>query len=209
MAARAAPDPHAAPDREVDLACDLSIAFLVLLERLGPEERAAFLLHEVFDRGYDEIAEALGKSEAACRQVVHRARQRVRRDGPRFHATDEIERAFSDSSPKPWRHETSRRCSRCSRPTPRGPDGGGRVPAPPCPIVGAERLVKLVIGLQERFYRNRTTLHLALINGEPGLCVRMVGQVIGVIAVECDSERIHAVYGVVNPDKLGDVRHFH
>jgi hypothetical protein len=66
-----------------------------------------------------------------------------------------------------------------------------------------------VIGLQERFYRNRTTLHLALINGEPGLCVRMDGQVIGVIVVECDSERIHAVYGVVNPDKLGDVRHFH
>ena len=66
------------PDRDVNLAEDLSIAFLMLLERLAPDERAAFLLHEVFDVGYPQIARVLGKSESACRQTVHRACERVR-----------------------------------------------------------------------------------------------------------------------------------
>jgi RNA polymerase sigma-70 factor (ECF subfamily) len=202
--------PSPPPDRHVDLASDLSIAFLVLLERLGPEERAAFLLHEVFDRGYDEIADALGKSETACRQIVHRARQRVRRDEQRFHATDEDKARLLRQFTRAVETRDEKALFSLFAPDATWTaDGGGRVPASPHPIVGAERLVKLVIGLQERFYRNRTTLHLALINGEPGLCVRMDGQVIGIIVVECDSERIHAVYGVVNPDKLGGVRQFH
>ena len=70
----------APPDSAVELADDLSIAFLLMLERLGPEERAALLLREVFEAGYDEIALVLGKSEAACRQLVHRAKERVQRD---------------------------------------------------------------------------------------------------------------------------------
>src|SRR5688500_17011172 len=76
------------PDRNLELAADLSIAFLTLLERLAPEERAAFLLHDVFDVGYGEIASVLEKSEAACRQVVHRARERVRNDRKRFDVTE-------------------------------------------------------------------------------------------------------------------------
>src|SRR5262249_19005686 len=75
------------PDQDVELASDLSIAFLVLPERLRPPERAAFLLHEVFDVGYAEIARILEKSEAACRQMIHRARERVRSDQKRFDAT--------------------------------------------------------------------------------------------------------------------------
>src|SRR5918998_599552 len=74
----------APPDYRAELASDLSIAFLVVLERLAPDERAAFLLHDVFDCGYAEVARILGKSEAACRQMVHWARVRVRRDRPRF-----------------------------------------------------------------------------------------------------------------------------
>src|SRR6185436_5609630 len=80
--------PPAPPDKNAELASDLSIAFLVLLERLAPEERAAFLLHDVFDCGYPEIAALLGKSEAASRQIVHRARGRVRGEQQRFRATD-------------------------------------------------------------------------------------------------------------------------
>jgi len=80
--------PPAPPDRDAELASDLSIAFLVLLERLAPEERAAFLLHDVFDCGYPEIASLLGKSEAASRQIVHRARGRVRGEQQRFQPTE-------------------------------------------------------------------------------------------------------------------------
>src|SRR5262245_34303734 len=76
------------PDRHLDLADDLSMAFLMLLERLAPEERAAFLLHDVFDVGYGEIASVIDRSEPACRQVVHRARERVRGDRARFDVTE-------------------------------------------------------------------------------------------------------------------------
>ncbi len=79
---------EAPPDRSLDLAADLSIAFLTLLERLAPEERAAFLLHDVFDVGYREIAAVIERSEAACRQVVHRARERVRDERKRFDVTE-------------------------------------------------------------------------------------------------------------------------
>src|SRR5215510_3359762 len=78
---------EAPPDRHLDLADDLSMAFLALLERLAPEERAAFLLHDVFDVGYGQIASVLERSESACRQVVHRARERVRGDRARFDVT--------------------------------------------------------------------------------------------------------------------------
>ena len=86
--AEASDRPGDAPDDRLDRAADLSVAFLAVLERLAPEERAAFLLHELFDSGYGEIAQILGKSEAACRQMVHRARARVREDRPRFQADD-------------------------------------------------------------------------------------------------------------------------
>src|SRR5204863_1135907 len=76
------------PDRHLHLAADLSIAFLTLLERLAPDERAAFLLHDVFDVSYGQIASVLERSEAACRQVVHRARDRVRGDRKRFDVTE-------------------------------------------------------------------------------------------------------------------------
>ena len=76
------------PDRDVELASDLSVAFVVLLERLAAEERAAFLLHDVFDCDYAEIARTLDKSEATCRQIVHRARERVKSERRRFRATE-------------------------------------------------------------------------------------------------------------------------
>jgi RNA polymerase sigma-70 factor (ECF subfamily) len=77
------------PDEQVEFASNLSMAFMILLERLAPAERAAFLLRDVFDCPYSEIARIIGKSEAACRQIVSRARERVRRDQPRFEASEE------------------------------------------------------------------------------------------------------------------------
>jgi RNA polymerase sigma factor (sigma-70 family) len=85
------------PDRASELASDLSVAFLLLLERLAPRERAAFLLHEVFDCGYGEIAPMLGVSEANCRQIVRRARQRVQRDRPRFEVSDSARRRLLET----------------------------------------------------------------------------------------------------------------
>ena len=115
----------APPDRNLDLAADLSIAFLTLLERLAPEERAAFLLHDVFDVGYREIAAVIERSEAACRQVVHRARERVRGDRKRFDVTEASE--GDSAAAVHGRHGGARRtgtaralCARCHL------DGGRR-----------------------------------------------------------------------------------
>jgi RNA polymerase sigma-70 factor, ECF subfamily len=84
------PLPFPPPDHAIELADDLSLAFLLLLERLAPEERAAFLLREVFASEYADIARILDKSEAACRQIVHRAKERVRRSRPRFTVAPEV-----------------------------------------------------------------------------------------------------------------------
>lgn len=191
------------PDRNVELASDLSLALLVLLERLAPEERAAFLLHDVFDSDYGDIARILDKTEAACRQMVHRARERVRRDRQRFQVSEgskaRLLRAFAAAVEA--RDEKALLALFAPDATWTA-DGGGRVPASPRPIVGVERIVRLVLGLQRRFYRNTSTFHLATINGETGLCLRTDGQVASVLSVDTDGDRLLAVYAVVNPDKL-------
>jgi RNA polymerase sigma-70 factor, ECF subfamily len=107
------------PERGVELASDLSVAFLVLLERLAPDERAAFLLHEVFEVGYGDIASILGRTEAACRQVVHRARERVRGDRKRFDADhsarSRLLRTFAAASaPRRLPRRTRKETERCS-----------------------------------------------------------------------------------------------
>lgn len=191
------------PDRHLDLASDLSIAFLVLLERLAPEERAAFLLHDVFDSGYSDIAGLLGKSEAATRQIVHRARERVRRDHKRFQVSETAKAgllkrfiAASEATDEAMLMELFAPEATWTA------DGGGRTAAAPRPIVGAARIAKLVVGLQRRFYDNRATMHLAEINGETGLIVRIDGRIAATISIATDGDRIQAVYAVVNPDKL-------
>ena len=191
------------PDRQVELASDLSIAFLVLLERLAPEERAAFLLHDVFDCEYRDIAQMLQRSEAACRQIVHRARQRVQRDKKRF-TVPEAARAslLSRFTAAVEARDDQALLALFAPEATWTADGGGRVPAAPRPIVGAERIVKLILGLQQRFYRDKATLHLANVNGETGVWVRVDARLVSVLSVETDGDRIFAVYATANPEKL-------
>jgi RNA polymerase sigma-70 factor, ECF subfamily len=191
------------PDTHLELASDLSIAFLVLLERLGPEERAAFLLHDVFDFDYPQIASVLDKSEATCRQIVHRARTRVRSARQRFEVTEAAKanllRKFTDAV---GARDEQALLSLFAPDATWTADGGGRTAASPRPIVGADRIAKLVIGLRQRLQSETASMELVEVNGETGLLVRADGQVIAIMAFETDGERIHAVYAVVNPDKL-------
>ena len=194
------------PDREVELSSDLSIAFLVLLERLAPEERAAFLLHEVFDADYRQIAMVLEKSETACRQIVHRARERVRRDQKRFVTTeaDRIRLLRKFTAAVEARDEAAL-LQLFGPDATWTADGGGRVHASPRAVVGAARIAKLVVGLMNRVYGTGATLHLVEVNGETGLCMRLDGSVRFVLTVETDETRIQAVWVVVNPDKLSAI----
>jgi RNA polymerase sigma-70 factor, ECF subfamily len=190
------------PDRNVELASDLSIAFMVLLERLAPEERAAFLLHDVFDVSYEDIARILDKSETACRQIVSRARQRVRRDERRFDVPDEAKAGLLQKFVHAVEAHDDQALLALFTPEAEWiADGGGRVPAAGRPIAGAEQIVKLLFGLMKNAWA-RVTFEQAIVNGEPALLVRVGGKLASVMAVDTDGERFHNVYAVVNPDKL-------
>ncbi len=193
----------AGPDRDLDLAEDLSIAFMTLLERLAPEERAAFLLHDVFDVGYGEIASTLDRSESACRQVVHRARERVRGERKRFEATEQARSELLGKFLAAMEARDERALASLFAPDATWTaDGGGRVAASPAPIVGAQRIAKLVVGLREKFWAKDRRFEIATVNGEAGLCVRDGDRLTAVMTIATDGDRILNVYAVVNPNKL-------
>ncbi|HEY2782017.1 MAG TPA: RNA polymerase sigma-70 factor [Steroidobacteraceae bacterium] len=192
-------------DSASELASDLSIAFLVVLERLAPLERAAFLLHEVFDCDYPEIARILAKSEAACRQIVHRASVRVRSDRPRFqvsHAarTRLLEKFMSALGAED--HESL--LALFADDATWTSDGGGKVKAARKVVRGADHVIRFATGVW-RHYLSRLTYRIVNINGEPGLLMYVDDKAFSTISIETDGERILAVYTVLNPDKLGKV----
>jgi RNA polymerase sigma-70 factor, ECF subfamily len=193
------------PDRHLELASDLSVAMLTLLETLAPEERAAFLLHDVFDVDYAQIASILGKSEAACRQVIHRARERVRGSRKRFDSTESAKLTLLQTFKAAM--ETSDEKTLLALFAPDATwtaDGGGRTAAAPRPLVGVAQLVRLVVGLRRNWPTDRV-LELATVNGEPGICVRDGGRLMAVMAFDTDATQIVSVYAVLNPDKLAAV----
>ena len=191
------------PDHHLDLASDLSTAFLVLLERLAPEERAAFLLHEVFEFDYRELATVFEKSEDACRQIVHRARTRVRDARKRFDvdeaAKSRLLRAFTEAVDTA---DEQRLLGLFAPDATWTADGGGRAAAGLTPVVGADQIAALVLRLRDRLHGAVARMEIIQVNGETGLCVRTNGRVTAVLSILTDGERIHAVYAVVNPDKL-------
>lgn len=196
-----------APDYAAELASDLSIAFLVLLERLGPEERAAFLLHEVFERSYDEIASTLGKTEAACRQMIHRARERVRNNQTRYAATEADKTQLLQQFVSAVEARDDKALLGLFAPDATWTaDGGGKTAAGPRPIVGADRIVNLMLGLQRIFAQRNGSFELATVNGEPGLILRLDGDLTGVLAFDGDGRTILNAYIVLNPDKLAAIQ---
>ncbi|HET8729039.1 MAG TPA: RNA polymerase sigma factor SigJ [Alphaproteobacteria bacterium] len=191
------------PDRRVDLASDLSMAFLIVLERLAPEERAAFLLHDVFDCGYDDIARALGKSEAACRQIVHRARIRVRRDRPRFEVTkaahDRLLRQYLDAV---GTMDQARLLALFAEDATFVSDGGGKAWAARRIIRGADRIARLLLGVARKV-PGRLVDRVLPVNGQPGIVTFVDGRPFAATSIETDGQRILSMFRVLNPDKLG------
>lgn len=193
---------HATPERHLELASDLSLALLTVLETLAPDERAAFLLHDVFDMKYDRIAGILGKNEAACRQTIHRARERVRGHRRRFESTASDKAALLERFKAGIDAADEAALAAIFAPDVTWTaDGGGRTPASPSPLVGIDRIMRLLMGLRRKLWSDQT-LEVASVNGEPGLLVRRGGQVTAVIGIAAADGRIAAVYAVLNPDKL-------
>lgn len=202
------PFPTEAPaaDRDTELASELSIAFLVLLERLAPEERAAFLMREVFDAGYPEIAETLGKTEAACRQLVHRAKARVREDRARFDVPAEARAGLLDRFLAALAADDQEGVLALLDPAVTWvSDGGGKISAARREVLGAARVAKLVLGW-ERKGRGIVRHAISWLNGEPAIVSYLEGRPFATTSVAVADGRIVALYRVLNPEKLTRVR---
>jgi RNA polymerase sigma-70 factor (ECF subfamily) len=193
------------PAAHAELASDLSLALLFVLEKLSPEERAAFILHDAFDCDYATIAAMLDKSEAACRKLVSRARERVKQDRPKQQASKDQHRElllrFAKAATLADEHTLA---SLFAPDVIFYSDGGGRVPAALNPIFGADRVQRLTIGLVGKFMEEGGVpdWSLAEINGRPGLLLRLHGQLDSTLDIETDGKRITSLYLVRNPEKL-------
>ena len=195
-------DTAPAADARAELSSSLSIAFLVVLEQLEPDERAAFLLHEVFDTEYAEIAEILGKSEAACRQIVSRARRRVRGQRPRSQVTDAARRSVLERFANAIRtQDRSALLELVAQKASWTSDGGGRTRAALKVVRGRERIVRFALAVLGRF-ADQFAFERIAVNGEPALAIRVDGRLFSIITVRTDGLRILDVYAVLNPDKL-------
>jgi RNA polymerase sigma-70 factor (ECF subfamily) len=196
------PEPDAAARAET--ADSLSMAFLVLLESLTPVERAVFLLREVFDYGYGEIAKIVERSEDNCRQLFVRARRHIDEGRPRLEASrqqrDELVQRFLAAAQE---GETEALIELLSADVVVYGDGGGKAPSWPEPIYGRERVAKLMAGTFAQALRLGASVRQTQLNGQPGLCfVDQAGRIGAVMSLEIADGVIQTIRGVTNPDKL-------
>lgn len=195
-------DERYAPDRNAELASDLSMAFLVLLERLAPDERAAFLLREVFDADYDDIARTLERSPAAARQVVHRARERVRAERARFDVSpDAKERLFHRFLRALETDDRDEMMAVLAADATWTADGGGKTSAARRVVVGADRIARMLLNI-ERKYAHPFRYAMTTVNGEPALAAYAGDALYALTFCRTDGERMTDLYRVMNPDKL-------
>lgn len=180
----------------------LSMAFLVLLESLNPVERAVFILREIFDYDYPEISRIVGKSEANCRQIAHRARQSVAARRPRFERSPEQEerltRQFVETC---MSGDMEGLVGLLSEDVTLWSDGGGRVAAAPYPIHGPEKVARFLLGVL-RTVPPGFSARLARVNGGPGVVGYVDGRPTSVVALDAADGRLRGVRIVVNPEKL-------
>jgi RNA polymerase sigma-70 factor (TIGR02957 family) len=193
------------PEQFKERADDVSVAFLILLERLTPEARAAFLLREVFDADYDEIANAIGKSEAACRQLVSRAKTQLRDERPRFEVPREIHlRLLQGFAQALEQGDFAAINSMLAKEAELIGDGGGKVQSFPKPMVGGRRIAQLLYATRLR-YGSGVHIELAELNGQWALLRFIDGELESAQSYETDGERIVRIYVQRNPDKLARV----
>ena len=198
-----------APDAQTELAEDLSIALLLALDRLSALERAAFLLHDVFDCSFGEVASALGRSEAACRQLAARARAHVRearpqgvsivrdRSEPSNH--QQLVSAFVNAARSGDLQTLMSLLADDVRLT---TDGGGKVVAALNVIEGADRAARFVVGAVSKGLPEGSIVRFSTINGLPGVILQRPDGSVQSVAFEIEHNRVRAIYAVSNPEKL-------
>ncbi len=190
------------PDALTALNESLSLALLTLLEKLTPVERAVFLLREVFEYDFAEIAAMVGKSEAACRQALHRARQFINAESVRFSSTaEEHQMIFGQFMQACLVGDLDGLLATLSADVSAWSDGGGKASAATRPVFGRESVAAMLLGLLRRMPPN-AQLELAEINGRWGIVVRQAGAVVVVMSADVAQGKITTLRFIRNPDKL-------
>ncbi|QMU74102.1 RNA polymerase sigma-70 factor [Streptacidiphilus sp. P02-A3a] len=196
-----------APDvaEDVELAESVSMAMMLVLETLSPTERAVFVLREAFGVDYDEIAAAIDKSLVAVRQIAHRARRHVEARRPRQVASARETRAAVESLRRALETGDLQGLLRVLAPeVVYMGDGGGLKYAAPRPIVGADKVARLIIGGTSRT-AHTIALGPTVVNGNPALLVHLDGELDGIMAIRVEDARITGLYFVRNPEKLSHI----
>jgi RNA polymerase sigma-70 factor (ECF subfamily) len=199
----------ATPEELQEASSDLSIAFLTVLERLAPEARAAFLLREVLDADYSEIARTLDKSEATCRQIVHRAKSQLREERPRYVVSAESHQRLMRRFAEAWSNADFKTMKEmmAESATLVG-DGGGIVTSFPKPMVGGQRIAQLLFAGTLR-HQHDLRIELASINGRLGVLRYFGDELESAQSYDTDGERIVHIYVQRNPEKLRRIAAHH
>ncbi|TDC06089.1 RNA polymerase sigma-70 factor [Nonomuraea longispora] len=200
-------DPYQDPERSAELADSLSMAALVLLERLSPLERAVFVLREVFDFGFPEVASAVGRSEAACRQLAVRARRHMAAGRPRFQAgrkeREELASRFFDALRE---GDVVGLQNLLAADVSMVGDGGGKAPQLAKAVIGAQNVARLLASAFPQMALIGVTGEPHEVNGQPGAIFRdRDGKVLHTLALDILDGQIQTIRTVINPDKLGHV----
>lgn len=196
-------DPAGSPAEMLELSESLSMALLVVLDELTPVERAVFLLREVFDYDYGSVADTTGKSEPNCRKIAQRARGKVAGRRPVFGKEKaghrELVASFIGAVREGKVAEIESLLAADARVY---SDGGGKVTAARKPVKGAGKIARFMAGIQKTVPRSAWEIELMEINGEPGMVVRLNGELNNTWSFHIEGGRIQSIYVVLNPDKL-------
>jgi len=192
------------PSEPIELAESLSMAFLMMLERLSPTERAVLLLHDVFDFDYEEIARIVDKSEVNCRQLLTRAKKHIGEPRARFDVdpvqADRLLNRFIEATRA---GDIDGLLGVLAEDITLWADGGGKVPgAAQRPIHGADAVARFVVQRARTGASLGRILRPTLINGQPGFIIDESGQPLAALVLETRGGRIHGIYAIANPDKL-------
>ena len=193
------------PAEQAQIGDSLSLAFLVVLETLSPVERAVFLLHDVFDYGYEEIAPIVAKTEENCRQIAVRARRHVEERRPRFDASPERREELADRFLRAAQDgDVDGLVELLAEDVVMVGDGGGKAPAAPAPIRGRELAAQAFVRFTAQAVRHGVTARAAVVNGQPGaIAYDPDGRIVSVLEIDVGDGVITAIHAVINPDKLG------
>lgn len=199
-------EPAASPHDHLELARSLSMAFLVLLQSLSPAERAALLLHDVFGYGYDDLQVLLGREQAACRQLVTRARRAIELRRPRYEPdVARAESALAAFMAACQTGDPEAVMAMLTEDVTAVADGGGVVPgAGTRPVVGRQNVARLILGLITKI-GPEASYSVDVLNAQPALVVRLGGVVLDAVCFEWADGRIRTMFSIVNPAKLGGV----